>query len=125
MSDPLKIFAYPYKTLSNGSNFLIDLGKIIQQENIAKIIIGLPDSENSRTENIRSQIQSLKNQIENKFNLEVILWNEAFTSAMASERIIQAVPKKSKRKDKGLLDRHAAAIILQEYLGSIVNGKTE
>jgi RNase H-fold protein (predicted Holliday junction resolvase) len=44
---------------------------------------------------------------------------------MANERIIQAVPKKSKRKDKGLLDRHAAAIILQEYLGSIVNGKTK
>jgi len=68
---------------------------------------------------------SLKRQIENKFNLEVILWDEAFTSAIASERIIQVVPKKSKRKDKGLVDRHAASIILQEYLDSIANGRTK
>jgi putative Holliday junction resolvase len=83
----------------------------------------MPDSESSRTEDIRSQILSVKNQIENKFSLEVILWDEAFTSAIANERIIQAVPKRSKRKDKGLLDRYAAAIILQEYLGSIVSEK--
>jgi putative pre-16S rRNA nuclease len=125
LSDPLKTFAYPFKTLLNNNIFLTDLSKIIQQEGISKIIMGLPDSDNSRTENIRSKILSLKNQIENKFSIEVIFWDEAFTSVIASERIIQAVPKKSKRKDKGLLDRHAASIILQEYLDSIANEKTK
>ena len=67
MSDPLKTFAYPFKTLLNNNNFLNDLSKIIQQEGISKIIMGLPDSDNQRTENIRSKILSLKNQIENKF----------------------------------------------------------
>jgi putative Holliday junction resolvase len=62
----------------------------------------------------------LKNQIEKKFNVEVILWDETFTSAMANERILESVPKKSKRKDKGLIDRHAASIVLQEYLNSIL-----
>jgi RNase H-fold protein (predicted Holliday junction resolvase) len=38
---------------------------------------------------------------------------------------MQAVPKKAKRKDKGLLDRHAASIILQEYLDSIANERTK
>ncbi len=125
MSDPLKIFAYPFKTLPNNNNFLTDLNKIIQQESISKIIIGIPGSENSRTENIRSQILSLKNQVENKFHLKVILWDEAYTSALANERIILSVPKKSKRKDKGLLDRHAASIILQEYLVSIASERTK
>ena len=125
MSDPLKTFAYPFKTLLNNNIFLTDLSKIIQQEGISKVILGLPDSDNSRTENIRSKILSLKNQIENKFSIEVIFWDEAFTSVIASERIIQTVPKKSKRKDKGLLDRHAASIILQEYLDSIANEKTK
>ncbi|OGU27747.1 MAG: hypothetical protein A2057_00080 [Ignavibacteria bacterium GWA2_35_9] len=124
MSDPLKTFAYPFKTLPNNNNFLSDLSVIIQQQGISKILIGLPDSDNSSTANVRSQILLLKSRIEKRFNLEVILWDEAFTSAIANERIIQAVPKKSKRKDKGLLDMHAASIILQEYLDSITGERT-
>jgi putative Holliday junction resolvase len=49
----------------------------------------------------------------------VITWNEEYTSAIAQERIIQSVAKKKKRKDKGLIDRNSAAIILEEYLNSL------
>ena len=67
----------------------------------------------------------LKNQIEKKFDIEVILWDEAFTSAIANEKILEAVPRKSRRKDKGLVDRHAASIVLQEYLDSIPKDRSE
>jgi RNase H-fold protein (predicted Holliday junction resolvase) len=35
---------------------------------------------------------------------------------MAQEIILKTVTKKSKRREKGLIDRSAAAIILQDYL---------
>ena len=79
---------------------------------------------NTSNANIRSQILLLKNKIERKFSIEVILWDETFTSVMANERILESVPKKSKRKDKGLIDRHAASIVLQEYLDSILKDRS-
>jgi putative Holliday junction resolvase len=120
LSDPLKTFAYPFKTFPNNSDFLTSLNEVIKRQGISKVIIGFPDANNTSTANIRSQILLLKNQIEKKFSVEVILWNETFTSVMASERILESVPKKSGRKDKGLVDRHAASIVLQEYLDSIL-----
>jgi putative Holliday junction resolvase len=125
MSDPLKTFAYPFKTLSNNSSFLTSLNEIILQQGISKIIIGFPEADNTSTANVRSQIELLKSQIEKKFNMEVVLWDEAFTSAIANERILEAVPKKSRRKDKGLVDRYAASIVLQEYLDSLLKAKSE
>lgn len=79
---------------------------------------------NTSNANIRSQILLLKNKIERKFSIEVILWDETFTSVMANERILESVPKKSGRKDKGLVDRHAASIVLQEYLDSILKDRS-
>ena len=115
LSDPLKIFAYPYKTLINDNSFLIELKKIFKDQNIIKIILGIPDGDYKSTNEIKNRILLLKKQIE-KLNLEVILWDEGFTSIIAEERILQSVTKKTKRQDKGLLDQHSAAIILQEYL---------
>jgi RNase H-fold protein (predicted Holliday junction resolvase) len=44
------------------------------------------------------------------------LWDEEYSSAIAKEKVIESVTKKSRRKQKGLLDRHSAAVILQEFL---------
>ena len=118
LSDPLKIFAYPYKTLNNNNNFFIDLQKIIKEQSVVKVILGFPDNDNKSTKKVKNIILSLKVQIE-KLGLEVILWDESFTSLIAAERILETVTKKTKRRDKSLLDQHSAAIILQEYLDKL------
>lgn len=118
LSDPLKIFAYPYKTIINDHNFFGELVKLIKEQSIIKIILGLPDADNKSTQEVRNKILSLKERIE-KINIEVILWDESYTSIIAGEKILQSVTKKNKRREKGLLDRHSAAIILQEYLDKI------
>jgi len=118
LSDPLKIFAYPYKTLKNNNSFFNELTEEIKEKNVIKIILGFPDADNKSTIEVRNKILSLKEKIE-KLNIEVILWDESFTSMIAGERILQTVTKKTKRQDKGLLDQHSAAIILQEYLDKV------
>lgn len=63
-----------------------------------------------------SEVLKFKKQLENKFKIEVILRDERYTSSIAQEIILSSVTKKSKRRDKGLVDRSAAAVILQNYL---------
>ncbi len=115
LSDPLKIFAYPYKTLYNTKDYFFDLKEIIQDQSVIKVIIGIPTRDNVSTKKIIDEINSLKSKIE-QLGIEVITWDESFTSLIAGERVIESVTKKNKRKDKGLIDRHSAAIILQEFL---------
>jgi putative Holliday junction resolvase len=124
LSDPLKIFAYPFKTLKIDSSFFNKLTKLIKDQKIDKVILGIPDEGNESTNEVRKKIISLKNKIE-KLGIEVITIDEGFTSLMAKERVIESVSKKTKRRDKGLLDRHSAAIILQEYLDSRRNNQNK
>ncbi|RPI72669.1 MAG: Holliday junction resolvase RuvX [Ignavibacteriales bacterium] len=118
LSDPLKIFAYPFKTLRNDNVFFDELKKIFVEQKIEKVILGIPGSDNKSTNDLKNKINSLKDKIE-KTGLVVITWDESFTSLIAGEKILESVTKKSKRRDKSLLDQHSAAIILQEYLNSI------
>ena len=115
LSDPLLTFSYPYKTIENSSTFFKELKSIILEMNVEKIILGFPFEDEKETM-ISMSIKKFHEDLIKNFKLEVILWDEHFTSEMAKENVIKTISKKSKRRDKGLIDRGAAAIILQEYL---------
>jgi putative Holliday junction resolvase len=116
LCDPLFTFAYPYKTLLNGQNLWKELKEIVSEQSVSKILLGMPVKENGQPSSITEKVQEFKTHLENKFKLEVILRDERYTSSMAQEIILKTVTKKSKRREKGLIDRSAAAIILQDYL---------
>lgn len=117
LSDPLFTFAYSFETINNNKNLWKVLKEIITNKKIVRVILGMPNSK--RNKDLVEKITNFKNEIEQKFKLEVITWDEEYTSVIAQERIIQSVSKKKKRRDKGLLDRNSAAIILQEYLDGL------
>jgi len=116
LTDPLLTFAYAFTTLQNNSSFLVNLSKIIGEKKIIKIILGLPSDRFKSSKILSQKVLNLKSEIESKNKIEVVLWDEEFSSAIAKEKVIESVTKKSKRKEKDLLDRHSAAVILQEYL---------
>jgi putative Holliday junction resolvase len=116
LTDPLFTFAYPFKTLPNDSSFFNELRKIINEQNILKIILGYPLKESGESSSITEEVLKFKKKLENAFKLEVVLKDERYTSSIAKEIINKTVTKKSKRRDKGLIDKSSAAIILQDYL---------
>ena len=118
ISDPLFTFAYPLITLHNSSVLIDEIRKIISEKKIIKVILGLPSKRFKSSEKLSEKVYKLKSEIEDKTKIDVILWDEEFSSAIAKERINESVTKKSKRQNKELLDQHSAAIILQEYLDS-------
>ena len=77
---------------------------------------GIPSENSNKNSLIFNSIKSFKEQLIKKFSIEIIFWDEGYTSVIAKQRVMESVNKKSKRQDKGLLDMNSAAIILQEYL---------
>ena len=116
LSDPLKIFSYPFITVNYNKDFIHNLLNIVKENKVIKIILGYPVTSRGDKTPLSDEITRLKEEIENKIKIEVIMWDERFTSEMAKQRVLESVTKKSKRRDKGLLDQNAAAIMLQEYL---------
>lgn len=121
ISDPLCLFPSITVTISNDKNFFSEILNLIQEKNVNKIILGYPFDDNGITSVLGKEILSFKTRLENILKIKVDLWDENLTSKMASSRIISSVTRKSKRRNKSLVDAHAAAIILEEYLRSSEN----
>ncbi len=119
LTDPLLIFAYPYKTFLNDEKFFDNIAGVIEDKNVTKIILGLPLKENGEEYALTKSVLAFKLNLESKLSVEVLLRDERYTSSIAQNVIIQSVNKKSKRKDKSLIDRGAAAIILEDYLNEL------
>jgi len=118
VTDPLKIFAYPLITLPNDSKFFERLKKIINEYNIVKIIIGNPIKESGDESTSSQSVLKFKSELENNISFPIELIDERYSSSIARERIIQSVASKKKRRDKSLLDKNAAAVILEDYLNA-------
>jgi len=118
LTDPLLTFAYPFQTIINDKLLWEQLKKIINEKNITKIVLGYPTREDGKVSLLIPEINKFKDKLLKNFKIEVILWDEMYTSKMAESRIADSYKKKKKRKNKGLVDMNAAAIMLQEYLDS-------
>ena len=119
ISDALGMLAHPFCTLPwNGINkFVAEISRIIQDENINKLVIGMPYTLKGGNSKKTNEIKKICNKVRDQINIEVIEVDERFTTKMAV-RTLQAVGKKpSKHRDK--IDQVAAVHILQSYLDGI------
>jgi putative holliday junction resolvase len=119
VSDPLHIFASSLTTLPNDNNLFKKLSGIISGKNIILIILGIPSDEEYSGTSIIKDVRLFKENLNNKFHLEVIEWDETYTSVIAQKKVIESVSKKKNRLNKGIIDMNSAAVILQEYLDSL------
>lgn len=118
ITDPLNIFAYPLVTLSNDSNFQAQLKKIIDDYHVVKILLGYPLKESGAKSKISILIEKFKENLEKDTSLPVEFVDERYSSEIAKQRIIETVPSKKKRRNKSLIDKNAAAVLLEDYISS-------
>jgi len=84
---------------------------------IGTIVIGEPKRMDASDAHITANVRLLKEALQNAFpSLEVVLMDERFTSKMAMQSLIQGGVSKKKRRDKALIDKVSATIILQSYM---------
>ncbi|MBC5637629.1 Holliday junction resolvase RuvX [Ornithinibacillus sp. BX22] len=90
------------------------LKTIIDEHNISKVVIGLPKNMNGTIGERGEASQRFAAYIEEKYNLQTILWDERLTT-MAAERVLLEADV-SRKKRKKVIDKMAAMMILQGYL---------
>jgi putative Holliday junction resolvase len=123
MADPLRLFAQPLGTYPP-DEAVERLRTLHRDEGIEALVVGwplMPDGEEgAATERVRPYFNRLRNAFP---GVALVAWDERFSSARAKEAIREAGAGRKARRDKGRVDRAAAAVILQEYLDEIASVK--
>ncbi|MCB5234285.1 MAG: Holliday junction resolvase RuvX [Candidatus Cloacimonetes bacterium] len=118
LSDPLRIFAKPFKTLENQGmdTFLSEIKQICEAERVTKIIFGMPYAIAGHDTPKTLETRKAMEFIQNGQALPVIPWDERYSSADAEEELKKM--GKSWQEARKLVDAMAAALILRNYLQS-------
>ena len=121
ISDATGLIASNLKTLyfndENYDSLLEPLKEIVLEEDIEKLVLGLPKNMDN-TLGPRAMITlEFKEKLEKYLEIEVIMEDERLTSVISNNVLIQADVSRKKRKKK--VDGMAAVLILQSYLDKI------
>ncbi len=119
ITDPLRLIASGLAAVET-SEIINFLSEYLSKEEVDVIVVGLPKQmDNSASESEPLILKFIANLQQNFEGLNVVRYDERFTSKMASQAMISGGMKKSKRREKGMLDKISATLILQGYLESL------
>ena len=118
VTDPLRIIAGALATVETKQleKYLADY---FSKNDVDIIVLGKPSQMNGQPSETMRYIEPLAGRLRHAYpNKEVVLWDERFTSVMAHRTILGSGIGKMARRDKALVDRISATIILQSYMDS-------
>ncbi len=116
ISDSNKLISFPLETIET-KNLLDYIKQISIDENIEIVVIGKPLRLNNEIHDLEEEIvkfiKSLKNYLP---NIQVERIDERFTSKISKQIIINSGVGKKNRRDKLIIDKISASLILESYL---------
>lgn len=119
VTDPLGIIASPLETVDTKQleRFLADY---FAREDVAVIVVGYPRQMNGKPSDTMRYIEPLIGRLRHTYpEKRVVAYDERFTSVLAQRTIRESGIGKMARRDKSLVDKVSAAIILQDYMASV------
>ncbi len=118
VSDPLQLIAGGLDTV-NTKELEPWLAKYIAANDVTTIVVGKPSQMNGQPSETWKYIEPLTQRLKRAFpQIEVVLHDERFTSVMAQRTILESGIGKMARRNKALVDKVSATIILQSYMES-------
>lgn len=119
VTDPLQIVPGGLGTVPTRS--LMDfLREYTQKENVEKIVVGEPRQLNGTASENKGRVDAFVDRVRKEFQaIEVVMYDERFTSVLAHRTMIDGGLKKKDRQNKALVDEISATIILEDYLNYI------
>jgi putative Holliday junction resolvase len=114
-SDSAKSLAFALGTHVEGrdGSILTHLGELIAARDVTGLVLGLPLTADGREGDMARRVRKFARRLAREFEVEVILWDERFSSAEADRWL--GGGRGSRKEDRDAL---AAQIILQSYLDS-------
>ncbi len=118
VSDPLQLIAGGLETVSTAELFQY-LDNYLSQEEVTTIVVGEPLHPDGQPAQIAHLVVGFVRQLRKKYpHIEIVTWDERYTSEEAKRIILQSGVGKKKRQDKSLVDKISAVLILQDYMES-------
>lgn len=118
VTDPLQIIASGLDTVPTGEIFDY-LSGYFQKETVEKIVVGEPLHEDGNPAQIAHLVVGFVRKLQRLFpKIAVVTRDERYTSVEAKRIILQSGAKKKKRRNKELVDKISAVLILQDYMES-------
>jgi len=119
LSDPLLILAQPYETLKNDSETMHRIVDIVEREQVGQVIVGMPLNLKGQKGKKALEVEQFVGRLKEHLRVEVMVWDERFTTLMAHQTLRRMGTKKRDREtNKGRIDAMAASLLLQSYLDS-------
>ena len=119
MTDPLRIIASALTTVETKEleKYLADY---FSKNDVDIIVLGKPSQMNGQPSETMRYIEPLAGRLRHAYpDKEVVLYDERYTSVLAQRTIRESGIGKMARRDKALVDKVAATIILQSYMESL------
>lgn len=119
VTDPLRIIANALETIDTKQleKYLADY---FSKNDVDIIVLGKPSQMNGEPSETMRYIEPLAGRLRHAYpEKKVVLYDERFTSVMAHHTMLESGIGKMARRDKALVDRISATIILQSYMDSI------
>lgn len=117
--DPLGITAQTVETITRKDEnklrrTLARIEALAEEYEIEQIVLGYPKNMNNTIGERAQKTEDLKEALERRTGLPVILWDERLTTIAAERVLMESGVRREHRKES--VDQIAAALILQGYL---------
>lgn len=116
VSDPLQLIAGGLATVETKEleRFLADY---FAREEVTTIVVGKPTQMNGQPSETWRYIEPLAGRLRHAYpDKQVVFYDERFTSVLAHRAMVEGGMRKMARRDKAVVDKIAATIILEDYL---------
>ena len=127
VSDPLGLTAQPVEIVRRKSEnklrqTLARIEELIREYRVTELVLGFPKNMNNTLGERAAKSLELKEMLERRTGLPVVMWDERLTTVEANRAMIEG---KVRREERGrYVDAIAAVLILQGYLDRRGNLKT-
>jgi putative Holliday junction resolvase len=119
LSDPLQIIAQPFTTLGNQPGIIAQICGIVREQEVGIIVVGMPLNLKGEKGKKAQEVEKFIDEIRKATDVEVVHWDERFTTSIAHQTLLTMGTKRDERRNKkGRVDSMAAAILLQGFLDS-------
>ena len=96
---------------------LARIEEIIKEYNVERIVLGYPKNMDDTIGERARKTEEFRDMLIRRTGLPVVLWDERLTTIEANEILIESGVRREDRKK--VIDKIAATLILQSYLGSL------
>lgn len=121
VSDELGLLAHPVKTIPASREAVKQIGEIVREKNVERVVIGLPRKMNGRLGEAAAEALAFAGKLQKLLPCEVVTWDERLTT-VAANRALRDGGQKT-RDSKKIVDQVAAQMILQGYLDGLQSGR--